>query len=290
VDVLAYHGQLTALAEASHIAWPLIDSSDNILWGQSKYADWGINCILFEKLEISREIDGHDAQLTEQIRYYSKDLEVDRLNRHLKFISGHGDRTWSMSDFQKQDQHGKKGAKKSTTLQHPVDWKAMLSDLANEFVAHAHYQEGVPYTKLLLARNGIVEYIILRDLGKLEKRQSMVDAMMHPDRKPVAKAKIPDHLLCPDRETFDRFLGDKLNFMSLRHYDAATTFELVPSWLRFLESRGLVDTKQSETAVNDLRGLQEDLLTLFDSDPSDPAVAENIRAWPDMAMKVTTPD
>jgi len=38
IDLLAYHGQLVALAEATRIAWPLIKDSSNILWGQDSFA------------------------------------------------------------------------------------------------------------------------------------------------------------------------------------------------------------------------------------------------------------
>ena len=34
VDQLAYHGMLETLSEASHIAWPLIKESGNIMWGE----------------------------------------------------------------------------------------------------------------------------------------------------------------------------------------------------------------------------------------------------------------
>ncbi|MDA1229732.1 MAG: hypothetical protein O2856_03070 [Planctomycetota bacterium] len=40
VDQLTHHGMLDELSEASHIAWPLIKDSDNIMWGQNTFAEY----------------------------------------------------------------------------------------------------------------------------------------------------------------------------------------------------------------------------------------------------------
>ena len=139
--------------------------------------------------------------------------------------------------------------------------------------------EGEPYTKAALARDNISIYVRERAEGKLEPRQSMLKEMRKPQRKPRRKARVPDHPLCPDCETLDRYFAGFLRFMNPQHYDVAATFELIPAWLRFLESRRLIESGQRETTLTELRDLQATLLRLWEADRTDPALAENLRRW-----------
>jgi hypothetical protein len=287
VDQLAYHGQLTALAEASRIAWPDIKISDDLLWGQSEYAKWGTDCILFERLEKSPEIDGRDPELIEQVRYYYEKLNVERLAEYVTYISGHANRSWSLSDFPKPSAgKSKKSNKKSSAGKNhnsgakEVDFETSVDNLLNEFIDYAHRQEGVPFTKAALARNSLIEYFTRRESGGLKPKLSMYDAMLHPEKKPP-KEPAPDHILCPDCATLERHIGGMLQLFSLQRHSALATFELIPAWLRFLESRGLIDAEQREKTMAEVGELQPTLLKLAVSSPSDPLLAENLKKWPE---------
>ena len=293
IDPLAYHGKLEVLAKASRIAWPLIRDSSDILWGQSDFARWGADCTLFERLEQSRELDGHDPELIEQIRFFFEDLQLDQFAEYVSYLGGQANRTWSLSDFQKppkgrpaktrmQDSDDEESGDKQST---PDDEGAALTWLLDEFVDYARHQEGVPYTKAALARDNISLYIRDREAGKLEPRQSMLAEMMNPQRKPRLKPRIPDHPLCTDRETLDRYFAGLLRFMNPQHYDVAATFELIPAWLGFLESRRLIESGQRETTLAELRDLQATLLKLWESDRTDPALADNLLRWNESAEK-----
>ncbi len=296
VDLLAYHGELAVLAEATRIAWPLIRDSSGIMWGQGDFAQWGADCVLFERLERTRELDGRDPELIGQMRFFFEDLQLDPFAVYVAHLSGRANRTWSLGDFQKLT-HSAAGTRtrdydddeeeSSDNQPIPNDGREALGSLVDDFVDYARHQEGVPYTKAALARDNISRYIMERLAGDLEPRQSMFDAVMNPQRKPKSnpKPRVPDHLLCPDRDTLDRFFSRLLNFMNPQKYDVAATFELMPAWLRFLEARGLIEPKQREATLTGLHGLHATLLRLWEADHTDPALAVNLRRWHETAAR-----
>ena len=53
---------------------------------------------------------------------------------------------------------------------------------------------------------------------------------------------------------------------------------MIPAWLRFLESRQLIDAEQREKILQDLRGLDTELLKVA-KDHSDPALARAVEQW-----------
>lgn len=285
VDLLAYHGMLRELGEASRIAWPLINDADDIMWGQEVFARWGADCLLFERMERMEEVDGRDPELIEQTRFYFEDLRVKLFADYVSHLSGRANRTWSLSDFQKPPSKGrKKTREQNSDDEDPVrkrpakdDEQEALASLCDEFVDYARRREGVSYTKAALARDNITRYILDRQAGELVPRQSPFEAMTNPQPKPIPR--VPDHYLCPDRETLDRFFAILLHFMNPQIYDVAATFELIPAWLRFLETRGLIAPAQREATLADLRGLHPTLLKLWEGDRADPMLAENLQTW-----------
>ena len=284
VDLLAYHGLLAVLSEASRIAWPLIKDAEDIMCGQYEFADWGMDCALFEHLERTREIDGRDPELIEQSRFYQDDLELDGFARYVTQISGQNRKTWSLSDLQTPSQKGAAGTKKAakngeqTPPPSGLDTNA-LSELLHDFVDYARHEEGVPYTKVRLVRNHIHCYLFDRENGELEPKRSMLEAMMNPQPKVQVKPSIPDHPLCPDHMTLECFLSGLLGFMSRQLCACAATFELMPAWLRFLEARGLIERAQREKTLAEIGSLQPKLMVLWEQSQSVPMLAENLKRW-----------
>jgi hypothetical protein len=68
--------------------------------------------------------------------------------------------------------------------------------------------------------------------------------------------------------------------MNMQYYTAAALFEIIPAWLRFLESRGLIDADQHSRTIENLRPLHTDLLKLMESYPDEPAFLQALQAWP----------
>jgi hypothetical protein len=76
----------------------------------------------------------------------------------------------------------------------------------------------------------------------------------------------------------DHFLADLLHFINPQYYKATATLELMPAWLRFLESRRLIDAEQREQILSELRGLDTEFLKVVKNHP-DPALRLAIENW-----------
>jgi hypothetical protein len=164
-----------------------------------------------------------------------------------------------------------------------------LLDLSIEFLGYLRREEGVPYTKGELGRAQIQQYILRRHAGELEPRESRFEAPTRPLKlksipKPTGRS---DHGLCPDRDTLDHYLAQLFNFINPQYYKAAATFELVPAWLRFLESRQIIDAQQRTKTLFELRGLDTELLKVLERHLPDPALSIGVRRWRENAEMKT---
>jgi len=112
----------------------------------------------------------------------------------------------------------------------------------------------------------------------------MMDVVLRP-KKARAKPPMPkpDHLLCPDRATLDIHLGHLCNLLSLQTYKAAALFESIPAWLRFLETRGLIDASRREATLNDISPLRAELIQLWGTPDKDPALRQAMEWWNEAA-------
>lgn len=289
VDQLAYHGMLAELSQISHMAWPNIKASNNIMWGKNKFAEWGADCVLFEQLETTGELSLEDSELMQKIGYYFEDLQPEHFSEYIKSISGRSDRTFSLGDFKvKSDLRPQDGYDKDDKPSLTSDSQSALSCLLDVFVDYARRVEGVPYTKAKLACTNIYSYIYRRSAGKLEPQQGLADAMFSPRKQPQPqKQKPPANILCPDRDTLDRYITDQFHFMNPQSYPAVATFELMPTWLRFLKGKGLLESELHATTLKELGKLQTSLCNLYKSDRSDPALFANLSGWNGAAESTT---
>ncbi|MFQ5796945.1 MAG: SEC-C metal-binding domain-containing protein [Candidatus Bipolaricaulia bacterium] len=307
LDMLAYHDQLSVLVEAVRLAWPSVEASADIVpWGIEEFAERAADYLVFDQLERHASLDPRDPKFLERVRVYVE-VDPERLAQYLAHLTGGGERRWTMSDFAFQprrdpswdeldefDEWDELADEEADEADHTHTFShshSQASDpgrqnlylLTVEFLGYLRREEGVPYTKGELARQQISRYILDRYDGELEPRESPFEALMHPRRrkwKPKPKSRRPDHPLCPDHSTLDRYLGRLLHFLNPQRYKATATFELVPAWLRFLESRWLIDTQRREKTLQGLQGLDSDLRKVWEHYPDDPAPLQELERWP----------
>lgn len=282
LDLLAYHGHLATVMEMMRVAWPRIKESDKVMgWAVGAFADMGVACEVFAYLAGASSPHAEDPELKERLTpLYEVDREV--IGEYVRILAGGQTRQWALSDFRVEkaeprdaDMYGEKERGFRLSDEGGVN----LSRLLTEFIRYLHVEEGVPYTKAEMGRVEIERYIHHCVCGVLEPRGSLFGEMTRP-RKRTPRPRRPAHVLCPDRATLDHYLADLLQFINPLHYRAAAAFELVPSWLRFLESRQLLDGKERERTLRSLRELRSTLAKIFDSACNDPAVRAAMAAWP----------
>ena len=150
-----------------------------------------------------------------------------------------------------------------------------LGLLTAEFAGVLHREHGMPLTRANEARTQLVLYLGERFDGELEERESH---WFRRQPKPTSKDPTrPRHPLCPDPATLDRFVAGLVGFFAGRAHAAASLMESIPAWLRFLESRGLLE---AELHVYWLRALEPKMNALLKglANLDDTVVPQNLRA------------
>jgi hypothetical protein len=268
------------------LAWPHVkEAGDRIFdWGKHEFAVRGADYEIFAYLEQTAEPDAGDPALLERLRFFLDDLRPEYLPEHLDRLQGKSSRVWKLSDFElkrrpkrSRDEWDEDEDSEEDTPP-PDEGNLNLSHLSTEFLGYLRRVEGVPYTKGRLAQEDLVHYFQQRAAGGLEPQGSLFDRVAR-KRKPRPRPSQPHHLLCPDRATFDRYLGNLLSPLNGLHHRAAATFELVPVWLRFLESRQLLEGSERQRTMQELSPLTLDLHKLWERYRTDPALARGLTSW-----------
>jgi hypothetical protein len=107
----------------------------------------------------------------------------------------------------------------------------------------------------------------------------MLEQAMNPKLK-LPKPPLPAHPLCPEAVTLEVHLALMMGMMSGRYYAAAALFQAIPAWLRFLESRRLIDAATSKKVVAELVPLHASLRRIWEKYSEDPILLRQGQAWP----------
>ena len=102
----------------------------------------------------------------------------------------------------------------------------------------------MPFPRGQLVRHELYRYFIRRHGGQLDPQPSMLDQALRPNQK-LPKPPQPAHPLCPERVTMEVFLAGMVGYLSMLVHTSSAVFQAIPAWLRFLESRGLIDADVS---------------------------------------------
>jgi hypothetical protein len=280
---LAYHGQLAVLVEAMRIAWPTVkDSSDVLPWAISNFAEEGVKYEIYDYLERTASPDPDDATLLDRIRFFIEDPNLEYVRRFIGDVSGQATRAWTVDDFTLKPPRKKRRDDwddREEEAPPPDEGARNLSRLIAEFVGYWRREEGAPFPRGELVREELFRYFLRRHEGELDPQPSMLERAMHPNMK-LPKPPRPIHPLCPERVTLDVFLGGLVGFMNALHHKAAAVFEAVPAWLRFLESRRLLDAPTRRKVVENLLPLHAEVLRMWERYTDDPTLFQAALAWP----------
>ena len=292
VEALAYHGQLPVLVEFFRLAWPGVkDSKKDIFeWAIREFAGSGIDHEIFDYLEHTTAPDPADPGLLARVHFFTDDLREGYLDETIADLTGRAGRAWQLSDFAlrplKEDRDERSRRVRGPSKPDPA--VKNLSRLTTEFVGYLHSVEGVPFPRGELFRAELVRYFLRRHEGELDPQPSMLARAKNPQLK-LPKPPAPLHPLCPERVTFDVHLGGMMGMLSGRYYLAAALFQAMPAWLRFLESRQLLDADTRGKVLRNLLPIHEQLLDLWKRF-ADPLLArQEEQLWPSEVARPPEP-
>ncbi|MEM7127994.1 MAG: SEC-C domain-containing protein [Chloroflexota bacterium] len=222
--------------------------------------------------------------LATQAVIYIEDLTVDGLKQYISRVGGLIKDEWTLEHFDLDD-NLEDGFEDGEWMNN--DWYngwgdddyydegeeddeiapclAHLRDLGYEFLHYARHVETIPLTKAELAREHLADYILERATSEL---------LNHP----LSKATV-NNVLLPDYGSLQEYLPRFYSPMGYGMYAGAALFELVPTWVRFLQSKELVDPKDSRKALKSMQALSQSVVKVMENYDSDPTLAVNMRKW-----------
>ena len=220
ISALAYHGRLAVLHKGMRQARPFVADADDLVgWAYGEFAGTLGNIEFFRQLEQNPNLTADDPVYLQRLAEYEFTVEPELLSSILDYRAGRNIPSWSPDDFKLSRRKTNDPAKKN------------LAFLLAAFVHFAHVEEGVSHTKAQMACDEIGRYIFGRHSGELDEHEDDSVYGRAPRRKSRPKTC---YVLRPDAKTLDRHMAELMGFLSFRHYEAFTLFELLPAWLRFL--------------------------------------------------------
>ncbi len=279
-EELAYHGDYETLLEMHRQGWPGVRESEDILpWGISEFGERGVRYEIYHYVTNASDPDPNDPAFLERVQFYFEDPNTDYLTSVVDALAGRNLRSWSVKDFEMRSPKNKGRVRGEGEKQDRDPAVDNLWQLSLEFLAYLCQEEGVPFSRADMARAEIITYFAKRHRGDLNSQVSMLDRAM--GRKPPRKPPKPEHPLCFERVTLDTHLGGMLDFLTAQHCRVAATFEITPAWLRFLQTKELIDEKQNQRTLEQITPLRDVLLKLWENLKEYTVLARAMQAWPE---------
>ena len=275
VDMLAYHGYQAPLLEAFKVGWKDVQHSSKIVpWGINEFAERAVDYLIFEYIESHQEINPFEKELIKTAETFIPELLRDEFANFVKLASGKTKIEWTLTDFDPNPKSPDGKSKKKQVANN-------LYDLSLEFISFLRWEQNVPFCKGRLIRYQLLDYFYRRSRRELVAQPSMLDKIMNKGKQNPKKQPIPKHILCPDAATLDIFLSGLMHFLNPQYYKLAATIELIPAWLKFLETRQLLDEKLRNEAFQDIRAnLIPTISEIYNHAIRDPFLRKNLeRYW-----------
>ncbi len=280
---MAYHGQLEALVESVRIAWPEVKDSESVMpWGIDGFRQRALRYEMLNYVAQSPSPDPNDPVLLERLKFIDDEIIRDRVTAVIGCLAGKSKREWTIDDFRLKPPGGTWRKKKKVMDEAFEKGVHNFFDLAMQFVAHVHSVEGVSYARADMAAQEICNFIVDREEGKLEYGNEGHNPTLDEDeqeRDSEKKFAQPEHMLCPDRERLDRCWARLFDPVTANSHIVAATMELIPAWLRFIESQGLIDSELRDRTLRNLEPIAGVLRKKFAEDHTDPALAQATSHW-----------
>jgi hypothetical protein len=265
-----------------------VKSSDKIMpWGISEFLNRGADYEIFDYLEHTGSPDPTDPVLLDRVKFFVEEPREEYLAEILSDLTGKSGREWHVEDFalrpprkETRDEWDDGLEEREDPDPAAIHWMRLI----NEFAGYLRREEGVPFPRAQLVRQHLYPYFLRRHEGDLDPRPSMLEQAMRPKLR-LPKPPRPAHPLCPERVTLDVFLAGMLGFLNALYHSAAAVFQAMPAWLRFLESRRLIDADVRRKVANELLPLHATLTQVWQNYRDDPTLAHEEQAWPADAAK-----
>jgi hypothetical protein len=251
---LKYHGQVRPLVEAMKTAWPKIkDSPLYVEWASEEFAGILMELMLVNYLESSSDPRPDDPQLIESTAFLLP-WEQGWLDWFIPSVTQPEPSEWRSADFS--------AAEDPETRMHKI------ATMQLAFIA-TQWRVGVPLSRGLMAWHKWLEIIQVQ--SKAFKKT--------PKRKKTGPPRL-SHLLIPQSNHMDKVLGESFSILGGEPYEVVATLELIPAYLDFLETLGLIQSIERQQALKKIRPLVDQMPQIIKYYEGDPVAIETLlAAW-----------
>ncbi len=289
LDQMICLSDLDLLLRAMHKGWDTVKNSSNIVpWGIDEYANLAAEYEIFKYISQVSDPDPADPDFIKKLEKFI-DPAVETLETYIPYILGTSGKEWTPDDFNYQKNKSKSKKKKKGKSKAPEKkslsvetFSENVSYFTTEFLGYLTRKEKFSFPKADIARSALKSYIIKRAQGELEKEPSIFREIKQPglkNKKPPSPSF--ENILCPDKKTFDIFLGSMLSLFSFRLFRAVMVFETIPAWLRFIESKGFIDHEMRHKTMSSIYELYEDMRKIIKGEDKQFLIENIEKAYPD---------
>ena len=276
IDHLSYYYDLDTLLNIMHAGWENVKNAEKIM--QFAIEDYAWKSADFEILKYIQESShpepDNDILLNKLNTFIETDLE--KLKAYMANVTGKTDHAWTDESFnykcklRKPPDKKKKGAPQKKPKRVSLDdFSENVYVLSCEFMGYLVNKEGFLFPKARMARIAINEYLISRVEGKMDDDGSLLKKIVTPKQKRKKVIPFFDHILCPDRITTERFIASFFTIWNVRIIKGIVFYESIPSWLRFIESKGLIENQTIQNTLSSIYDLFDDLKKVINNHSKD---------------------
>ena len=228
ISQLRYHGRTKIVLEAMQSAYPGIKASSEYVYGaDEEFAGELSEIMLIDYLETSDHPRPDDPVFLDKVGSLVEwkkgwlDWFVPRITQAIST-------EWASDDLLEGI--------------NSEDWREKFNNLLLEFIA-TEWKRGIPLSRCILAWHQLFEifYTQFKGLGKNKKR----------DKK--SKEVFLARCIIPNAKKMDRTLGEQFSIMGGKPYEVSASLELLPNFLAFIETIGIIQDSQKQNALEEIR-------------------------------------
>lgn len=256
ISQLKYHGCTKILLEAMESAYPGIQSSIEYVYGaDEEFAGELSEIMLIDYLETTENPRPDDPAFLDKAGSLVEwkegwlDWFVPRITQAITTA-------WTLDDFL-----GNINSKK---------WREKFWNLLLEFIA-TEWKKGIPLSRCILGWHQLSEvfYAQFKTLKKNRKRNKK------------AKEIFLARCIIPNAKKMDETLAGYFSIMGGKPYEVSASLELLPNFLAFMESFGIIQHSQKQNALEKVRKrIIDNIPNVLSHYGGDPILIENLeKAW-----------
>jgi hypothetical protein len=271
VDMLAILGESAVYTQVVRATQEAVESAGLFEWAIDGYHAQYLDTYLFEYLDNTPPDERQNAKnIADFIASLPnpEDIVEEEYEAYLRRLAGERS-AWTLADFPVRTSGRTDARIPETTVEH-------LVQLSQEFLAHLHWEKGIPFVKGELATKELRRFLANQEISA-PARKSKGKKGRNAPTEPIPAAVLP---LCPDREQLDRSLYSVMSFFGYQPYKGLAVMEIIPAWLQFLEERGLIDSEAHAASRRSLGDLAEQVQIYAKNEALGPQLIENLAlAW-----------